>query len=136
MLQALVNLTGIPVHELFDVIGGSSTGGILAIAFGACKLSPEAAHDMYVSLTSKIFQRQGLSRVLPDVMLYAIGHTVFSNAALEEVRRHRMCLSLPLFLSFSLSQSLCLCRRRCQQRGRQAGPPPPPAFHLPVCPCY
>jgi len=103
VLQALVNLTGIPVHELFDVIGGSSTGGILAIAFGACKLSPEAAHDMYVSLTSKIFQRQGLSRVLPDVMLYAIGHTVFSNAALEEVRRHRMCLSLPLSLSRSVS---------------------------------
>ena len=47
LLKHLCRLSGgHGVTDLFDVIGGTSTGGILAIAFGAMKLSPEAAHDM------------------------------------------------------------------------------------------
>jgi hypothetical protein len=47
ILKHLCRLSGgHGVTDLFDVIGGTSTGGILSIAFGAMRLSPEAAHDM------------------------------------------------------------------------------------------
>ena len=63
VLDHLVRLTGgIPVHELFDVIGGTSTGGLLALVFGAGRMSCGDAQSMYVSLTQRIFQRHGVSR--------------------------------------------------------------------------
>jgi hypothetical protein len=36
-----------------------------------------------VKLTGSIFKRTGLSRVLPDTMLIAIGHTILNNQILQ-----------------------------------------------------
>ena len=38
---------GRPIHEMFDIIGGTSTGGILATALGVRKASLLEAEEIY-----------------------------------------------------------------------------------------
>lgn len=44
---------GAPVWSLFDVIGGTSTGGLLAVALGILRLNLDEASDIYTSLSNK-----------------------------------------------------------------------------------
>ena len=59
-LKHIVRMVGVPVHELFDVIGGTSTGGILSVSLGGLRMNPDEAQEMYLNLTSRIFERHGL----------------------------------------------------------------------------
>ncbi len=61
--------TGRPTAELFDLVAGTSTGGILACALarpggdGAPRFSAEALIDLYVSEGPRIFSRSLLRRI-------------------------------------------------------------------------
>ena len=46
---------GRPVHELFDVIGGTSTGALLAVAVGVLRYSLDACHEVYALLGREVF---------------------------------------------------------------------------------
>jgi len=70
ILEEIERITGKPVSSLFDLIAGTSTGGILALGLAKPKRdgSPEySAHDLvglYESEGSKIFYRSFLHRIL------------------------------------------------------------------------
>ncbi len=54
LLRNIERRAGKPIHELFDVIGGTSTGGLLAVAMGVLGLDLDACDDIYKSLGQKV----------------------------------------------------------------------------------
>ena len=57
MLKSLEAATGKRVHELFDVIGGTSTGGILAAGIQE-RLSLDTLEQLYLELAKEVFVKQ------------------------------------------------------------------------------
>lgn len=55
IIRKLVEISGKPVHELFDYICGVSTGAIIAFMFGLMKLTVDEAEEKYRNFSSKIF---------------------------------------------------------------------------------
>jgi len=45
-------------HEYFDIIGGTSTGGISALMLGRLRMSIDDCIDAYISLSDRIFQKK------------------------------------------------------------------------------
>jgi uncharacterized protein len=66
VLSELESRTGRPIHELFDLIGGTSTGGILALGLtapgpkGTARHSARALLELYESEGNRIFRRSPL----------------------------------------------------------------------------
>lgn len=56
-LKELVRRTGKEPHELFDVICGTSTGGIIAVLLGIRRMTIRDVEALYDVLLAKIFQR-------------------------------------------------------------------------------
>ena len=54
MLRELEERTGQQIHELFDLIVGTSTGGLLAVAVGLRKLSLDECDHIYKVLGQKV----------------------------------------------------------------------------------
>uniref|UniRef100_A0A061S7R5 Patatin n=1 Tax=Tetraselmis sp. GSL018 TaxID=582737 RepID=A0A061S7R5_9CHLO len=69
MLQELEEKTGRSVYELFDLIGGTSTGGILAVALGVKDLSLNDCNRIYTELGYKVFSRPNQKAGLPEDQL-------------------------------------------------------------------
>jgi len=61
MLKHLKQITGCEVHEMFDIIGGTSTGAIIAGALGVMKKPVEEVEALYRELISKIFAKHPLN---------------------------------------------------------------------------
>eukprot|EP00897_Mesotaenium_endlicherianum_P003568 jgi/Mesen1/3239/ME000187S02402 len=57
MLQRLESGTGRRVHELFDVICGTSTGGMLAVALGVKRYRLEQCNEVYRTLGKLVFSQ-------------------------------------------------------------------------------
>ncbi|GJD12896.1 Calcium-independent phospholipase A2-gamma [Galdieria sulphuraria] len=57
ILKYLKRITGCEIHELFDVIGGTSTGGIIAVTLGLRKRPIEEVEALYRELIGKIFTK-------------------------------------------------------------------------------
>ncbi|CAI9087783.1 OLC1v1021952C1 [Oldenlandia corymbosa var. corymbosa] len=55
MLKEIEKGTGKQIHELFDLICGTSTGGMLAVALGIQKLSLEKCEEIYKKLGKLVF---------------------------------------------------------------------------------
>uniref|UniRef100_A0A7S0IGJ9 Patatin n=1 Tax=Micromonas pusilla TaxID=38833 RepID=A0A7S0IGJ9_MICPS len=84
MLNRLERGTGRKVHELFDLICGTSTGGMLAVGVGIHKHELDRVTQMYADLGSRIFskmrssgsdEQQSYSKALRDRLdsLYTSG---------------------------------------------------------------
>jgi patatin-like phospholipase/acyl hydrolase len=54
LLRQIERRAGRPVWELFDIIGGTSTGGLLAVAIGLLRMSLDECQEMYTSLGNKV----------------------------------------------------------------------------------
>ena len=78
-LQEIEKRAGRPIHELFDLVGGTSTGGILAIAL-ANKVSLARLEQMYLEVAEQVFGRASLLRQLRS------GHSS-DSAPLERILR-------------------------------------------------
>ena len=61
MLKALEAQTGRRVHELFDVIAGTSTGGILAMGIQQ-RFSLDELEALYLRLAAEVFRKPRLAR--------------------------------------------------------------------------
>ncbi|EIE23713.1 hypothetical protein COCSUDRAFT_41874 [Coccomyxa subellipsoidea C-169] len=58
-LRQLEQRTGRAIHELFDLVCGTSTGGILAVALALKKLTLKDCEQIYRNLGQKVFSRPG-----------------------------------------------------------------------------
>lgn len=54
LLRQLERRAGAPIWTLFDVIGGTSTGGLLAVSLGILRLKLDACQEIYTSLGNKV----------------------------------------------------------------------------------
>lgn len=57
MLKKLEELAGIPCHELFDMVGGTSTGGIIAGLIVLGKTASEI-EDLYIKMVKQVFTKR------------------------------------------------------------------------------
>nr|GEW39638.1 phospholipase A I-like [Tanacetum cinerariifolium] len=55
ILKEIENGSGKPIHEMFDLICGTSTGGVLAVALGIKLMSLEQCEDIYKNLGKLVF---------------------------------------------------------------------------------
>ena len=76
-LRALERAAGRPIHELFDLIGGVSTGGILALGLSRGVPLADLEH-MYWDIAGRVFGHQSAVRQLLK------GHAA-DNSAIEEL---------------------------------------------------
>jgi len=63
VLQNLKTRTGKEPHELFDLVCGTSTGGILAILLGLLKVPVDECVELYEKLGKEVFEVGWLSKV-------------------------------------------------------------------------
>lgn len=59
LLRQLERRANAPIWTLFDVIGGTSTGGLLAVSLGLLRLDLDACQEIYTSLGNKVRSRVG-----------------------------------------------------------------------------
>lgn len=81
-LVALKNETGKSITNLFDLIVGTSTGGILALAL-ACGKEPEEVVDLYRARGKEIFHKPWYWLGLTDAK--------YSAESVEKVLREELC---------------------------------------------
>lgn len=65
MLQRLEEGSGKKIHELFDLICGTSTGGILAVAVGVHKHDLRRCDHIYKNLGTRVFSKP--RQVIPEL---------------------------------------------------------------------
>lgn len=85
LVREIERQSGQPVHKLFDLIGGTSTGGVLALALGLCLRSVTDCEKVYKAMASRIFARR--TRVLSAGRLLLLNKGQYNTTALEAVLR-------------------------------------------------
>src|SRR5690348_13201187 len=63
VLDALEQALGRPVAETFDLVAGTSTGGVIALGLTVSRHTPRALADLYEQHGPQIFRRTALARV-------------------------------------------------------------------------
>jgi len=71
--------------DYFDLIGGTGTGGLIAIMLGRLRLDLETCMDVYVKMTRRVFETDKTFAGIP------YKHTLFKASKLEEAIRE--CVS-------------------------------------------
>ncbi len=97
MLKHLKRMTGCEIHELFDVIGGTSTGAIVAASLGIAHKTVEEVEALYRELIGKIFAKHPVNgpkllltrayydtKVLEDTLKRECGSGVLIDSQAEE----------------------------------------------------
>jgi predicted acylesterase/phospholipase RssA len=79
LLRQLELRTGRPIHSLFDLIVGTSTGGLLAVALGLRKFSMYEAEKIYKVLGQKVFSRPNLNKEKDESWMEAFYRTFHSK---------------------------------------------------------
>lgn len=69
------------IHELFDLICGTSTGGLLALGVGLRHMSLDAARDLYLNVGRQVF---GKPR---KAYCYLVGKPKYPTKTVESVMR-------------------------------------------------
>jgi hypothetical protein len=79
LLRQLEIRTGRPIHSLFDLIVGTSTGGLLAVALGLRKFSMNEAEKIYKVLGQKVFSRPNMNKEKDESWMEAFYRTFHSK---------------------------------------------------------
>lgn len=66
MLRDIEAAAGRRIHDLFDLICGTSTGGVLAVALGVQRWTLDQCEAMYRDIGEKVFNAQGGGAALTD----------------------------------------------------------------------
>ncbi|KAM6962169.1 calcium-independent phospholipase A2-gamma [Tautogolabrus adspersus] len=85
-LQKLQNLTGKPVHQLFDYICGVSTGAILAFMLGIYQIPLEECQEMYRKLGADVFKQN----VIVGTVKMGWSHAFYDSEIWENILKERM----------------------------------------------
>lgn len=59
VLKRIETLTGTPIRDSFDLIAGTSTGGVLAVAIGLLGKSLQECEDLYLQFARDVFTMKG-----------------------------------------------------------------------------
>lgn len=72
--------------QAFDLIGGTSTGGIIAIMLGCLRMTLDECHDAYIELSTTIFQpKRSKSNIFARVIDLISANERYNSAKLEEI---------------------------------------------------
>lgn len=85
-LHKLQDLTGKPVHQLFDYICGVSTGAILAFMLGIFQIPLEECERMYRQLGSDVFKQN----VIVGTMKMGWSHAFYDSEIWENILKEQM----------------------------------------------
>ncbi|XP_073429380.1 calcium-independent phospholipase A2-gamma [Dendrobates tinctorius] len=85
-LRKLEELTGKPVHELFDYICGVSTGAILAFMLGLFHMPLDECEDLYSKLGSDVFKQN----VIVGTVKMGWSHAYYNSEMWENLLKERM----------------------------------------------
>ncbi|XP_077328186.1 calcium-independent phospholipase A2-gamma [Lithobates pipiens] len=85
-LRKLEELTGKPIHLLFDYICGVSTGAILAFMLGLFHISLDDCEEMYRKLGSDVFKQN----VILGTMKMGWNHAYYDSEMWEKLLKERM----------------------------------------------
>ncbi|KAG9490209.1 calcium-independent phospholipase A2-gamma [Eleutherodactylus coqui] len=85
-LRKLEELTGKPVHQLFDYICGVSTGAILAYMLGLFHIPLDECEDLYRKLGSDVFKQN----VIVGTVKMGWSHAYYNSEMWEKLLRERM----------------------------------------------
>uniref|UniRef100_A0A7N8Y2S2 Patatin-like phospholipase domain containing 8 n=1 Tax=Mastacembelus armatus TaxID=205130 RepID=A0A7N8Y2S2_9TELE len=85
-LRKLQNLTGKPIHQLFDYICGVSTGAILAFMLGIFQIPLEQCEEMYRKLGSDVFKQN----VIVGTVKMGWSHAFYDSEVWENILKERM----------------------------------------------
>ena len=105
ILKRIEERTGRRIHDLFDVIGGTSTGGILALAIQE-RIPLEALENLYLTLAATVFKKE------PE----RLGRIFVQGAAYKQTELERICKAiLQMARGESTSTSRSMIERRMEQ---------------------
>ncbi|KAM4615211.1 calcium-independent phospholipase A2-gamma isoform 1-T4 [Polymixia lowei] len=85
-LHKLQNLTGKPIHQLFDYICGVSTGAILAFMLGVFQIPLNECEEMYRKLGSDVFKQN----VIVGTVKMGWSHAFYDSEVWENILKERM----------------------------------------------
>ncbi|XP_060926434.1 calcium-independent phospholipase A2-gamma [Limanda limanda] len=85
-LRKLQDMTGKPVHQLFDYICGVSTGAILAFMLGMYQIPLDECEEMYRKLGSDVFKQN----VIVGTVKMGWSHAFYDSAIWENILKERM----------------------------------------------
>uniref|UniRef100_A0A8C4Z860 Patatin-like phospholipase domain containing 8 n=1 Tax=Gadus morhua TaxID=8049 RepID=A0A8C4Z860_GADMO len=85
-LHKLQELTGKPIHQLFDYICGVSTGAILAFMLGVFQIPLEECEEMYRKLGSDVFKQN----VIVGTVKMGWSHAFYDSQVWENILKERM----------------------------------------------
>ncbi|KAM3588270.1 uncharacterized protein V6R79_025161 [Siganus canaliculatus] len=85
-LHKLQNLTGKPIHQLFDYICGVSTGAILAFMLGIFQIPLDECEEMYRKLGADVFKQN----VIVGTVKMGWSHAFYDSEIWENILKERM----------------------------------------------
>ncbi|MES2554615.1 MAG: patatin-like phospholipase family protein [Bacteroidota bacterium] len=90
LLKKVEEIAGIPCYQLFDMVAGTSTGGIIAGLIASSKTASEI-EELYIKLVTEVFKKKGLlaSRTLNPPLYDKVNYRkalidVVGNTTLEK----------------------------------------------------
>ncbi|XP_067110488.1 calcium-independent phospholipase A2-gamma [Osmerus mordax] len=89
-LHKLQEMTGKPVHQLFDYICGVSTGAILAFMLGVYRYPLDECEALYRKLGSDVFKQN----VIVGTVKMSWSHAFYNSETWEDILKERMGESL------------------------------------------
>ncbi|KAJ1163980.1 hypothetical protein NDU88_004427 [Pleurodeles waltl] len=85
-LRKLEELTGKPIHQLFDYICGVSTGSILAFMIGLFHIPLEECEELYEKLGTDVFKQN----VIVGTVKMGWSHAFYDSEMWEKILKERM----------------------------------------------
>ena len=79
LLRQLELHTGRPIHSLFDLIVGTSTGGLLTVALGLRKLSLDECEHIYKVLGQQVFSKPSVTKEKDETWMETFYRTFHSR---------------------------------------------------------
>jgi hypothetical protein len=84
-------------HHIFDLVAGTSTGGLIAVMLGKLGMTVEQCIDAYHQLSATIFGRKHLrARVTGGLAPARYSGSRMRECIRELIQQHRSCVDLPM----------------------------------------
>lgn len=87
VLHRVLSLTGLQLSDLFDLVVGSGSGGILALALAVRRASLEDCEALFDALPARLTRKKLLQRVIGTRLHEFLFGSAYSVEAYEEVLR-------------------------------------------------